>query len=194
MQIDFILGPAGSGKNFRCLAETRAALAAGPEGLPLVFLAPKQATFQLERELLADPALPGYTRLQILSFDRLAEFILNQFVSAPPRVLSEEGRVMVLRALLAHNYSRLKLYHTSARRPGFARQLSQMLNEFQQHQLSPEQLKQLAEKKPGGMPQGMPGLPKEFPGGALPSSLPGLPGLGGRPPLPGLGGFPGKKK
>jgi len=59
---------------------------------------------------------------------------------------------------------------------------------------SPEQLKQLAEKMPGGMPQGMPGLPKEFPGGALPPGLPGLPGLGGKPPFPGLGGFPGKKK
>jgi signal recognition particle subunit SRP54 len=58
---------------------------------------------------------------------------------------------------------------------------------------SPEQLKQLAEKMPGGLP-GMPGLPKEFPGGALPPGLPGLPGLGGKPPLPGLGGFPGKKK
>jgi signal recognition particle subunit SRP54 len=59
---------------------------------------------------------------------------------------------------------------------------------------SPEQLKQLAEKMPGGLPQGMPGLPKEFPGGGLPPGLPGLPGLGGKPPLPGLGGFPGKKK
>src|SRR5256714_13017996 len=107
VQLHFLLGPAGSGKTFRCLADIRAALMAAPEGLPLVFLAPKQATFQLERELLADPNLPGYTRLQILSFDRLADFILNQFSSAPPRVLSEEGRVMVLRALLAHNYSRL---------------------------------------------------------------------------------------
>ncbi len=59
---------------------------------------------------------------------------------------------------------------------------------------SPEQLKQLAEKMPGGLPQGMPGLPKEFPGGNLPPGLSGLPGLGGKPPLPGLGGFPGKKK
>jgi len=59
---------------------------------------------------------------------------------------------------------------------------------------SPEQLKQLAEKMPGGLPQSMPGLPKEFPGGSLPPGLGGLPGLGGKPPLPGLGGFPGKKK
>jgi signal recognition particle subunit SRP54 len=52
---------------------------------------------------------------------------------------------------------------------------------------SPEQMKALAEKMPqGGMPGGMPSLPKEFPG---------LTGLG-KPTLPGLGGFPGfgKKK
>lgn len=52
---------------------------------------------------------------------------------------------------------------------------------------SPEQLRQLADKMPGGgMPGQMPSLPKEFPG---------LGGLG-KPTLPGLGGFPGfgKKK
>jgi signal recognition particle subunit SRP54 len=60
---------------------------------------------------------------------------------------------------------------------------------------SPEQLKQLADKMPGGLPQGVPTLPKDFPGGTAPSGLPGLPGLG-KPTLPGLGGFPGfgKKK
>jgi hypothetical protein len=52
VQARFLLGPAGSGKTFRCLAEIRAALAASPEGPPLVLLAPKQATFQLERQLL----------------------------------------------------------------------------------------------------------------------------------------------
>ena len=51
---------------------------------------------------------------------------------------------------------------------------------------SQEQMKAMAEKMPGGMPQGMPSLPKEFPGLAGP----------GKPTLPGLGGFPGfgKKK
>ncbi|MCK0198448.1 signal recognition particle protein [Ancylobacter sp. 6x-1] len=57
---------------------------------------------------------------------------------------------------------------------------------------SPEQLKQLADKMPGGL-GGMPGgLPSKFPG-----NLPGLPGLGSKPGgLPGLPGFgkPDKKK
>jgi len=64
---------------------------------------------------------------------------------------------------------------------------------------SPEQMKALAEKMPGGAgPGGVPTLPKDLPAGlrsGLPN-LPGLTGLGGKPNLPGLGGFPGlgKKK
>jgi signal recognition particle subunit SRP54 len=64
---------------------------------------------------------------------------------------------------------------------------------------SPEQMKALAEKMPGGAgPGGMPALPKDLPTGlrqGLPN-LPGLTGLSGKPNLPGLGGFPGlgKKK
>src|ERR1700688_1402182 len=59
---------------------------------------------------------------------------------------------------------------------------------------SPEQLKALAEKAPGGAgPGGMPALPKDLPTGlrqGLPN-LPGLTGLSGKPTLPGLRGFPG---
>jgi signal recognition particle subunit SRP54 len=62
---------------------------------------------------------------------------------------------------------------------------------------SADQMKALADKMPGGLPQGgMPLLPKDLPPGlrsGLPN-LPGLTGLGGKPNLPGLGGFPGKKK
>src|SRR5712675_2305533 len=64
---------------------------------------------------------------------------------------------------------------------------------------SPEQIKALSEKMPGGAdPGGMPALPKDLPAGlrsGLPN-LPGLTGLSGKPNLPGLGGFPGlgKKK
>lgn len=54
---------------------------------------------------------------------------------------------------------------------------------------SPEAMKELAAKMPGGAPQGAPDMP------SLPKEFPGLSGLG-KPTLPGLGGFPGigKKK
>ena len=204
MRTRFLLGPAGSGKTFRCLAEIGEELKSAPEGLPLVLLAPKQATFQLERQLLAGPDLPGYTRLQILSFERLAEFVLaeyspsavtaatrgpspllskktgqhldaqrefpfwelaaarssstereslegdfpvpatHQSMTGALRILDEEGRVMVLRALLTQKQEDLKIYRATARLPGFAQQLSLLLRELQRHQHSPEKLFALA--------------------------------------------------
>jgi ATP-dependent helicase/nuclease subunit B len=147
VQARFLLGPAGSGKTFRCLAEIRAMLEKNPEGAPLVFLAPKQATFQLERQLLADSSLDGYTRLQIFSFERLAQFVFERLNIAPPKLLSDEGRVMILRALLLRHENELKLFRQSARRPGFANQLSQLLRELQQHQFTPEKLRTLAQNK-----------------------------------------------
>jgi ATP-dependent helicase/nuclease subunit B len=151
MQVRFLSGPAGSGKTFRCLAEIRKALLADPEGPPLIFVAPKQATFQLERQLLADSSLKGYARLHILSFERLARFVFDRLNAALPEFLSDEGRVMVLRALLLRHEDELKLFRGSARRAGFAQETSRLLNEFQQHQLPPAKLRALAENKSLGL-------------------------------------------
>src|SRR5277367_2821505 len=148
VQARFLLGPAGTGKTFLCLKEIRQALLADPQGPPLILLAPKQATFQLERQLLADPALPGYTRLHIFSFERLAEFILDRLHQPPPPLLSEDGRTMVLHALLTQRRKDLQIFHASAGLPGFARQLSLELRELQRHQLSPAALLDLA-SRPG---------------------------------------------
>jgi len=147
VRVKFLLGPAGRGKTFRCLAEVRAALRADPAGLPLVFLAPKQATFQIERQILSDPDIGGYTRLHIFSFDRLARFALDRLGIAPPEILSTEGRVMVLRALLTRHEAELKLFRRSASRPGFALELSTVLAELQQHQFTAATLRGLAQNK-----------------------------------------------
>lgn len=146
MTVRFLLGAAGSGKTHRCLAEVREELAGAVEGMPLVFLAPKQATFQLERALLHSPDLAGYTRLQILSFERLARMILEELGNVAVELLDEEGRRMVLRALLAQRHSELRLFRATARLPGFAGQLSEMLAELQRQQMGPDRLVDLADR------------------------------------------------
>lgn len=144
MRARFLLGPAGSGKTYRCLEDIAALLDAHPEGGPLVFLAPKQATFQLERQLLSHTRSGGYTRLHILSFDRLARFILSGLRGPVFNLLDEEGRLMVLRSLLAKMGDELTIYARVARMPGFAQQVSQALRQFQQQCLGPDQLENLA--------------------------------------------------
>jgi ATP-dependent helicase/nuclease subunit B len=139
-----LLGPAGSGKTYRCLDEIRQELASGPEGAPLMLLAPKQTTYQLERQLLAAGSVQGYTRLQILSLDRLAHFVLQQMGCGLPSLLDEQGRIMVLRGLLARERDRLRLFRASARLAGFAQQLSLTLHELQQAMATPEMLEAVA--------------------------------------------------
>jgi ATP-dependent helicase/nuclease subunit B len=148
MNARFLLGPAGSGKTFRCVAEVRAELLRAPDGSPLLFLAPKQATFQIERQLLADAELTGYTRLHILSFERLATFIFAQLGLPLPESLSEEGRIMVLRSLLARHQSELKIFRASARLTGFAGQLSLLLRELQRSRVTPRRLRELCPRVP----------------------------------------------
>ena len=142
MLATFLIGPAGTGKSHRCLAEAQAELKRSPAAPPLLYLAPKQATFQIERELLSDPELHGYTRLQILSFERLARFVLS--TGAPSRVLSVEGRIMVLRALLTWHQNDLSIFRSSARLPGFARQISDTISELQSHCVTPNMLLKVA--------------------------------------------------
>jgi ATP-dependent helicase/nuclease subunit B len=145
VQVRFLLGPAGTGKTYHCLNEIRRELSGAPEGPPLVLLAPKQTTYELERQLLSTAGIGGYTRLQILSFERFADYVFAHLAQAAPELLDEEGRVMVLRALLARTRNDLKLFRASARLTGFAQQLSRLIGELQRTELTPESLRSVSQ-------------------------------------------------
>lgn len=98
----------------------------------------------MEHALLQDPDLHGYTRLQILSFDRLAEFVLTECQAGVQSILSEEGRLMVLRSLLNQVKDRLRIFHASTKLPGLAQELSRVIREFQQSRISPRALLDLS--------------------------------------------------
>lgn len=146
-RIRFLLGPAGSGKTHRCLEEIRCRLKESPDGPPLALLAPKQATFQLERQILSSGEIQGFSRLHIFSFERLAEQLLEHFHQPPPPLLSSEGRLMVLRSLLIKHLNQLRVFRASSRLPGFASQLSDVLRELQNYKVPAHQLQTLAEKE-----------------------------------------------
>jgi len=150
MTANILLGPAGSGKTHACLRQIAEMLKAAPDGTPLLLLAPRQSTYLLERQLLA-LSVAGFTRLQIFSFDRIAREILDQLGQPVRDVLFEEGRVMVLRALLLQCENQLAAFRASARGAGFAAQLSQILRELQRGGVTPNSLRavKLSEKSSG---------------------------------------------
>lgn len=95
---------------------------------------------------MADDRTAGFARLHIVSFDKLASLVFKWSGLPQPALLGEEGRIMALGAILARTEKSLRLFGTSARRPGFARELSGALRELQQFRLGPAKLAEIAEK------------------------------------------------
>lgn len=141
-----LTGPAGSGKTHRCLAEVAARLREDPSGPPLILLAPRQATYQLERQILSFPGVDGFARLRILSFQRLAQHIFELTGRAEPKLLDEQGRVMVMRAILAKRRDSLRMYRQSAQREGLAQELSDLWRELCENGMTPSRLRASARK------------------------------------------------
>ena len=146
MQVRFLLGPAGSGKTVRCVEEVRTALAGGAMGGRLLFLAPKQATFQIERQVVSGETVGGFTRLEILSFERLAQKVVEERSRTVKR-LGEEGRTMVFRALLGREASHLRYFGKAARSASLAREVSNVLRTFQEHGIGSGRLESMSLKE-----------------------------------------------
>jgi len=100
MSIRFVIGRAGHGKTRYCLDEIRNSLKQKPEGDPLIYLVPDQATFQAELELVSSDNLSGMIRAQVLSFHRLAWRIMQEEGGIARLPVDETGKKLLLHKLL----------------------------------------------------------------------------------------------
>ncbi|MBL7214793.1 MAG: exodeoxyribonuclease V subunit gamma [Phycisphaerae bacterium] len=139
--VQFILGRSGTGKTRWCLDAVCDALQTGGNE-PLILLVPEQATYQAERAILSHPDIAGFSRLRILSFDRL-QFWLDSGPASGAEI-SRTGKQMVLQKLLGELSDKLSLYRGSQQRSGLAEKLSSLFTEFQQADCTPEQMQALA--------------------------------------------------
>ncbi|ABZ85506.1 ATP-dependent nuclease subunit b [Heliomicrobium modesticaldum Ice1] len=130
MSLRFILGRAGTGKSRACLDEIAQELKGSPQGPPLLFLVPEQATFQTERALATMPGLGGTIRAQVFSFRRLAYRVLQEVGGSARIPIGDLGKRMILRNLLEKHKDELRLFHRSAGQPGFADALAGALSEL----------------------------------------------------------------
>jgi len=117
MAVRFVLGRSGSGKTSYCIKAIADALLEPNGTQPLILLVPEQASFQAERAIFAGKKITGYSRLHVLSFDRL-QFLLFGKNTARPE-LSRIGRVMAIHKILRQNCEQLKIFAASASKIGW---------------------------------------------------------------------------
>lgn len=143
MALNFILGRVGSGKTSACFDGIIDELNGAPEGVPLILLVPEQATFQAERMLAVRSANGGFSRAHVLGFRRLAhKVLLENGGGARPRI-TDLGKRLVLRRLLAKHQDELKILGRAARQRTFAETLASAIWEFKTFCIAPDRLAEM---------------------------------------------------
>ncbi len=150
MSLQFILGRSGTGKTTLCIKQIIESLLDKSEK-SLVFLVPEQATYQAERAILsvrlsspqADSRIKGYSRLHILSFQRLCFLIFGKNLAARP--LTQQARDMIVHRLLCENAGKLSVFSSVAVSSGTAVGIANVIAELQQHSKSPDDVNKLIE-------------------------------------------------
>lgn len=142
MSVRFILGRAGTGKTRMCLEAVAAALRR-PESTPLVLLVPEQATYQAEQAILSTPGIEGYSRLRIVSFERLRFWLMPPV--AGQTELSRVGRQLIAGRILMDCRDRLKILVPGSWAAGLAEKTADLIAELYHADMTPDQLRQTAE-------------------------------------------------
>jgi ATP-dependent helicase/nuclease subunit B len=131
MGVQFVIGRAGAGKSKLFLDQTAAACKAEPLGEPIVWLVPRQATFQVERELCCRADLNGYFRVRVVSFELLGRQVLEETGGAAATEISSVGRQMILGHLLRRHKDELRFFRSAdSGGPGLTAELDATLIEL----------------------------------------------------------------
>ncbi len=142
MAVQFILGRSGSGKTTLCKGQIIESLLDEKNKKNLVFLVPEQATYQAERAILSDNRIKGYSRLHILSFQRLCYRVFGKNLAARP--LTQRGRDMIVYRLLSENAEKLSIFSSVA-----AAGIANAITELQEYGKTPDDVNKLIEQLKG---------------------------------------------
>ncbi len=145
MSLRFIYGRSGSGKTRYCLNQLKSKIEKGAAH-PLILLVPEQYTHQAEKDLITLLGTGGVLGTRVLSFRRLAFRVFNEAGGITYPHLHPAGKCMIIYRLLDKMKDSLTVFSRSADCQGFVNTLADLITEFKQHCITPEDLATVAEE------------------------------------------------
>lgn len=140
--LQFILGPAGSGKTECIYQDIDARLRAGLRSWILV---PEQFSLFTEKELIRRFGLPAQTRIKVLSFSRLCNLVLHQAGPLRMRYIDGAGKQIIAAQTLELLQGKLAVLGRNLRQKGFGQVLVQTISECKRYGVPPQGLRFAAE-------------------------------------------------
>ncbi|HWB54059.1 MAG TPA: hypothetical protein VG722_07695, partial [Tepidisphaeraceae bacterium] len=122
----------------RCFEKIVKLVRDNPWGPPILWIVPKQATFEAERALTVE--LGAFARVRVYSFETFGEAVLAECGGAASSQVTVHGRQMILGWLLRQKADELNFFAGVAKQPGLARKLDATFVELEQRGKSPSDL------------------------------------------------------
>lgn len=147
--IQVVTGRSGSGKTkgiYEFLAQMERD--PGKAGSTVWLIVPEQFTLQAERELISYQNLEGLLRVQVLSFRKLVDRVLESTQASQQLYLDELGRHMLLKRILLESSENLEAYQSAHRKPGFIAMMGDFLAELKRSGIGPDKLRDAGEGLP----------------------------------------------
>lgn len=139
MSLILIPGSSGSGKSYFMFRHILKEAQKHPEKRYLC-LVPEQNTLQTQRTLVSMSERGGIWNIDVLSFTRLAYRVFEHTGVAQRQILSETGKVLLLRLITAREGARIPLLAGTADRPGVLSEIKSILSEMDQYGIGAKEL------------------------------------------------------
>ncbi len=143
MSLRVISGRAGTGKTAFVHKEIVEDLKENPLGSPIFIIVPDQMTFSTEYELTNHYGLDGIMRAQVMTFKRLAWFVLQSEGGITKERIDGTGYRMLIRRILEEHKEEFLLFRQAAGKRGFTKEVEQILKEFSQYNINVETIEPL---------------------------------------------------
>lgn len=145
MSLRIISGRAGTGKSTFIHNEIIEKIEHDQLGHPIFVIVPDQMSYATEYELTSGKGVQGLMRTQVLTFKRLAWYVLQQTGGIAREEVNGYGYRMLIRQLLTSHKEAFSLFRQSAGKRGFTNEIEMLLQEFSRYSVSSTMLAEVLE-------------------------------------------------
>ncbi|MGI6072180.1 MAG: PD-(D/E)XK nuclease family protein [Lachnospiraceae bacterium] len=130
--LKIIAGSAGTDLSGGIVREM-VSLATGQPDKKFIIIVPEQYTLQTQKRAVALHPDHVCMNIDVVSFDRLAHVVLAKAGRDVAGLIDDVGKALILRSVLEKTASRLVVYKSKIRMPGFLEELKSLITELKQY-------------------------------------------------------------
>ena len=139
MGVQFVLGPAGSGKT-EYMLKTIIEESMLHDDMSYLYIVPEQFSMEAQRDIVTRHPRHGSMNIDAIGLNRLAYRVFDELSINPGQVLEDFGKSMLVKRILMENQDDLLMYGNYMDKMGFVDEMKSMMSELFQYAVDREEI------------------------------------------------------